>query len=166
MIEYSKMINCVFFDGVSFTSNGIRFFTRSKWGHEAIEVSPSASLPLIEAWHFEDGLRWGYSSYDKHTPGTEYEVWGLPVSQDEYDYCMGEYDRYARTKMPYDRIGIVGFVLKWKRDSKKGMFCSEGCSRSIIEKRKYDINPAHVSPEDAYRMVQFAGGELIRKGVC
>jgi len=158
-------IKFVFFDGFSWTSMRIKWFTRSRWSHEAIMMNGDNGK-LIEAWHnpaHNNKLEWCHSHLNNHTKGTPYEVWAMPVSKDLYNACMFEWCRYANNNEPYDFLAIYGFLLKFRRDG-HGMICSEGCNKPLIEKMNLDINPAHVSPEDGYRMIQYAGAELIHKG--
>jgi hypothetical protein len=163
----SHNIRFVFFNGKSLTSKAIKLFTRSKWSHVGIWFSDSS---IIEAWSIPDGkrgLHWGYSSLANHTPGTPYEVWDLPVGSDMYEYCMSEYFKYANDKMNYAFRAIIAFLSKRRTNLGSGQICSEGSSRPVIEYNGMsDIDPAHLSPEDWYRMLRMANATRTVTGLA
>ena len=150
------------FRGKSWVSKAIRYFTRSRYySHTAVMLPDNR---LIEAWNHNGGMKqWtDYSAIEKHTPGTKYEIWKLPVTQEVYDHCMSFYIHHAEVKTPYDYAGIIGFVLKKTvRQNKKKLFCSELSMGPLCNSMGWDkIEPSHISPENFIDIIQAAGGSV------
>ena len=154
-----KELRFVAFRGKSWISKVIRYFTRSKdYSHIAIMLPDDN---LIEAWTHGGWTQWtDYSSLDKHTPGTKYEVWPLMVSDTVYEYCMNYYIHHAEQKTPYDYAGILGFIFKKSvKQNKKKFFCNELAITPLCESLKWDkIVPSNTNPETFIYIIQAAGG--------
>lgn len=159
-------LNFVAFYGVSTVSSLIRYFTRSRsYSHIAISISKDK---LIEAWPHEGGLKqWtDYSSFDKHTPGTVYEIWSLPVSAECKQFCMSYYNAMAKAKTPYDYKGVLGFVFKKSvKESPDKLFCSELAITPLVTFNNWRTIRSHlVSPRDFVNIVEAAGAKMIYQG--
>ena len=157
-----KHIYYACFKGKSVTSKLIKFWTRSSYSHVAvryargfIEVWPTGKNPLKQ--------RWGFTNFKNHKKGTEYELWELPVESNHFDAIMSLYINLANNKTKYDWSSIFGFVLKWKKQSKKGYICSEGLWAP------YDVlydhwckEPHEISPDLFVMLIQAFGAKKIR----
>lgn len=158
----------VAFKGKSWVSKCIRYFTRSpQYSHIAILV-PGMKNTLIEAWNHEGGMKqWtDFSAIRKHTPGTQYEIWTLEVSEDVFKHCVNYYAHHAQQKTPYDYMGIIGFILKKTvKQNKKKLFCSELAITPLVEaKLWHKIIPSNTDPDRFVGIIQAAGAYLT-KGV-
>jgi len=152
------------FSGLSMTSRVIRGFTRSM-GTSHIGVWDPENEKLIEAW---GGLRikWGWSNFKNHTLGTEYELWTLDVPDDVYETCMNTYREWADTGHDYDWLAVIGFVLRLRRENRRGDSCSEGAIRPLAAAMGWKkTNPAFVSPADFVSIIEAAGGDGVKKAV-
>jgi len=169
MMNQLRQLNFVAFKGKSLTSRAIRWWTKSKtYSHIAILSGGPTSSCLIEAWPHKGGIRqwWDFSSFKSHTPGTYYEIWCLPVDEKVYQYCMEQFCMFASTKISYDWKGIAGFVFKTMKDSRRGMFCSEGAIKPLVDKMKWSkINPGQIDPQSFIEIIQAAGAKRIKTGI-
>jgi len=134
------------FKGKSFISKLIKFWTRSEYSHIAY-LEDINDTYLIEAWKFEDGTYWGFSSFQNHTKGTPVEIWEKEVTSKEKEIVRNVMVKFATNKVPYDWKGIFGFVLKCKDDKNK-YFCSEGCAYALKEAGIWnkDLNISVIHP--------------------
>jgi len=163
-----KKLSYIAFYGKTFVSKLIKFWTRSKYSHIAVYTQDEKIAgELIEVWpgskkFLKFKMFWDYSFFRRHKKGTKFELWELEVSEEEYDYCMGQYIGYAIKKIPYDWKAIFGFLFKYKKDSRKGKMCSEGCITPFVEFRKLtNMNPSHQSPQDFIKIIESFGGKNV-----
>lgn len=155
-------IRFVAFKGISFLSRLIRFWTRSEYSHIAFLLEEGL---LIEAWKFEDGLRWGYSSFNRHALGTPYEVWSLEVTPYQALAVREFLAELAKDRTPYDLRGFLGFVFK-NRDSKRKYFCSEGCARALVEAGVWpSLDTWRVHPGYFVDLLKVGGAVLEEEGL-
>lgn len=155
-------VEFVAFKGISWTSKLIRFWTRSSYSHIAYKTERG---DLIEAWHFEDGMRWGYSFLSQHTKGTPYEVWALDVDDEKAEEVNKFLEQLADNKVPYDWHGILGFVFKVKDDKSK-YFCSEGCALALVKAGIWvDIDTWRVYPGFFVDLMKVSGFEKVEEGI-
>ena len=160
----TKPLYFVAFKGTSWTSRLQRFFTRSDYSHIAY-LPVRFQSDLIEAWHIDGKLRWGFSCFANHTSGTPYEVWCLEVPDEIHRDVNDDHLFIARNQIGYDYWGVASFVLKITKDDPRKLFCSEGCIRKLAELKRWNkIRPEHVSPEDFVRIIQAAGGLIVETG--
>jgi len=116
------------FKGITLTSKIIRFWTRSCYSHVAYVFDEG----IIEAWKFKGGMRWGYSDWSLHTPGTPVEIWEKEVTPEQKAIVEGVLKAMANAKTKYDWKGILGFVVKCD-DWKDKYFCSEGVAYALVK---------------------------------
>jgi len=156
-----KELKFVAFRGKSWVSKAIRYFTRSKdYSHIAILMEEQKGI-LIEAWTHGGLTQWtDYSSIDKHTPGTKYEIWTLEVPDDVYEHCMNYYKHHAEQKTRYYYAGILGFIFKKSvKQNKNKLFCNEEAITPLCEAMPWaKIVPSNTNPETFIYIIQAAGG--------
>jgi len=159
-----QALRFVLFRGISLLSKSIRFFTRSNYSHAAI--LDKEKQKLIESWSSIPHVHWRYSDFSAHTPGTPYEIWELPVEDEQYERAMHFYRWLADRKFPYNYLGVIGFVLPFFTSS-GGFFCSEGCWEGLVfaEIAPKDIPGWKVSPDRFKEQIELLGAKLVRKGV-
>jgi hypothetical protein len=153
------------FNGLSILSKVIKFHTRSEISH----IAPVDGERLIEPWNHNGGIKtwWDYSGFQKHTPGTKYDIWGLNVSDEKFDFCMKFYRGLADKKAPYDWPGVFAFGLRIVREGKDCFFCSEGAIKPVVMVEGWEhIMPNRVSPSIFCYLVEAAGGRVVGRGVC
>ena len=156
------MLRFYAFKGKSFLSRLIRFWTRGEYSHIAIEIENK----LIEAWKHGKKLCWGYSDLTNHTPKTPYEIWELPLTPEEEDFCRIFYKSLADTSASYDLRGVFGFVFKVTEGDKRKWFCSEGAIYPLVVLRDWNkIKPWRVSPTRFIEIIQAAGGKCVETGI-
>ena len=161
-----KKLKYAAFKGRSIFSDAINFYTRGEYSH--IAINDWANDRLIEQWPHDGGFirSWmDYSSFDKHEPGTEYEIWTLEVPNFVYDYCMTYYYDEADKKTAYDWKGIWNFVFKGDDDKHK-TFCSEAAVIPLCKSLNWNkIDPASVHPSFFVYLLQAAGGYPEHSGI-
>lgn len=128
--------------GKSWVSKAIRWQTRSKYSHIAIELDNGS---VIEAWHI-GGVAHNKNFKVAHTPGTLVDVFGI----------IGDFDEVAASVFLLDQVGkkydfgsIVRFMTRRTEPHDDKWFCSELAMEALhaggvdILKR---IPASHVSP--------------------
>ena len=158
------MLKFIAFRGISNFSKLIKFTTRSTMSHVAFEDTDGT---LIETWNFRGGTKtwWDISYLGKHTPGTEYQVWGLHLPDEQESFCRDFYWNLANVKYPYNWPGIVAYGLRLQHKERMGYFCSEGLVAPIGMVRGWKkIRPEHVSPGGFCYLLEAMGGGVIREG--
>lgn len=131
-LDADYYLDYVQFRGISPLSKLIKFFTRSKYSHTAIMLPDGR---LVEAWNHNGGpgIYWGHSDFEKHTRGTQYDVFRLPVTKRNRDCSLSYYRGLALNHWPYNYVGVLGFVFHSVRGSRKGLFCSEGAVTPLLK---------------------------------
>ena len=155
-----QSLHFVLFEGISFLSKGIRFFTRSNYSHAA--VWDKEKDRLIEAWGSVPHVHWRYSEFSAHTPGTPYEIWELKVKEEQYEKAIHFYRWLADRQFPYNYLGVIGFVLPFFT-SNGGFFCSEGCWEGLVFAgiAPKDIPGWKVSPDRFKEQIELLGATLL-----
>jgi hypothetical protein len=128
-----------------------------------------AGIDLLEQWPHEGLIEsWmDYSSFDKHTKRTPYEIWGLEISNLDWAYCMSRYIKSCEDRRPYDWAGIMNFRLKSIKEDPDRTFCSEEYITPVVEILKWDsVEPHTVHPTMSVNLTQAAGGRILSKGFC
>lgn len=135
------------FKGTSFVSRFIRWFTWSEYSHVAILFNSDGMV--YESW---DGVgviksfRWELGK--SHTSGTQVDIYDFnqPLTDDEARQ-MREYAE-SQVGRKYDRMAILGFLLRKKLQSKDRLFCSEyvldicrAAKRHILRQNDYQTPP-------------------------
>ena len=134
--------------GISLTSRLIRWW---QWGfpytHIAycFDLSDPTDPTVVEAWW--GGVRKGWFS-EVHTPGTEFAVYSVKVSEAQKELI--EIFLKDQLGKKYDWLGILGFPLRnWRLERKTRWFCSElvftAFQRAGVELLK-NTHPSEVSP--------------------
>jgi len=181
-----KFLKSVHFHGISTVSQIIRRQT-GDYSHTAIFVGPEEkkyirkmigedraeeikldTITLMEQWN-HSGLvsSWmGYNDFSDHTPGTEYEIWGLNLLVADWEYCMDRYIKSCEDKRGYDWAGILHFRLKSIKEDPDKTFCSEEYITPVAEILNWDtVKPFNVHPTMAVNLTQAAGGRILQRGV-
>lgn len=66
----------------------------------------------------------------------------------DYDVAKAEQWFQEHLGMPYDLLGLVGFVIREVPDEKRAYFCSESCAEAMGIP-----NAARLSPNDLYKLL-------------
>ena len=167
----------IFFEGLSFTSKLIRWWTRSKFSHSGFVNDKIVSIgnkgsfykygALIEAWKKPNeslfAMRTMNSSFANHTKRTPFKVLRLKVSLEQYEK-VHEFQRIcAYLQVPYDWKAIVAFVVPFKLKRNGYLFCSEKDCLSL----KYagvlpdEIQCWKTSPDRLYALLRAEGADLV-----
>jgi hypothetical protein len=158
-------VRFVAFKGKSLVSVAIRFFTRSKkYSHIGYLKTDEA---LIECWPSKGNRfqRWSVGGFENHSPGTDYEIWELIVTDKQYKYIDWFFYKAALFGFAYDWLGCMGFVFRLVRDSRDRFFCSEGCAAPLCRHLGWEsVVPSHVSPQDFVELLDAAGGYMVKRG--
>jgi hypothetical protein len=123
--------------GKSFVSRLIRKYQRGfPYTHIAYVLKPDKHNPLvIEAWHepykitfkppfLEGGGVYMYRFGDNHTPGTEFTIFSVDVTEEQKQKIEEFlYNTLGRSK--YDFKGILGFATFSDYQNPNKWFCSE-----------------------------------------
>jgi uncharacterized protein YycO len=131
------------YKGKSITSWLIKFQTRSKYSHIAIQLTDGA---VIEAWQ-SGGVRRIANPFIDHKSGTEIDVFDIIVKFDEQtveDYL------YSAIGQGYDYNSVFRFVTRKNAPTNEEKFCSELAELAMIEGglSLLNGNPSHHSPRD------------------
>lgn len=163
MVDSPYYLRYVAFEGLSLFSKLVKFFTRSKYSHIAVQLSDQL---LIEAWKKGGVICWDYSTFSRHTPGTPYVVYALPVTETVYNKAVDFYTYLADRRMPYNYLGVLGFVLPIFT-SNGGYFCSEGCWEGLVfaDRCMFGGVPGwKVSPDMFVNLITVRGATIIESG--
>lgn len=154
------------FHGKSWTSKLVRFFTRSKsFSHVAYVESEGC---LIEPWPTAGNptMKWGFTTFHDHTPGTVVELWELEVSPEIAEASDKFFRTLASNKTSYDFAGALGFAFRWTKQQPKAYFCSEGCVWPLKTFLNWStVVPEFISPRNFVELLEAAGGVEIRRMV-
>lgn len=130
--------------GVSWISKVIRWQTRSKYSHIAIELEDGS---VIEAWHI-GGVANNPSFKTVHSPKTKVDVLEI----------IGQYDEkkvleFLKMQIghKYDFRSIVRFITRKSSHVSPNWFCSELANEAFREgglNLLSRISSSHVSPRD------------------
>ncbi len=131
--------------GTSWTSKLIRWRTWSKISHTAAFCGGLAD-EVIEAW---DGSVARRPWTEGHTPGTMIALYRVPCTLEQrrlfYEFLA------AQIGKPYDYLGILGFALRTRVESKNSWFCSElifAAAQAAEINLLSRIEPYQVAPGD------------------
>jgi len=182
-VEYSKLIDkiflemkktnnqtieLVFFEGISFTSKLIRWWTRSKFSHVGIKLIDQY---LSEAWTNTGnsligrylgifGARWQLSTWNNHTKGTPYVILTKEVDEKTYNTFLELTKFFTLTRIPYDWKEIIEFVIPGGENLPNGKFvCSTGTAYILQHcgLLPLDISYWKLSPGDLYDLCLTCG---------
>lgn len=137
-------MNVLFYRGTSIVSTVIRWQTRSRYSHVAMQNGDS----VIEAWHI-GGVRLTKSPFESHTNGTVIDVcmfdFGGHIEQKMWNWLL------AQVGKRYDFRMVLRFLprLKETEESKDKYFCSELCmAASVVGGLPFlsRVSPAYVAP--------------------
>ena len=159
--------------GISEFSALIRAATGAERTHIAVlRDRNDPERPLIEAWQFDalpfgDSVRWDYSDFARHTPGTRFEVWSLPVPPACRDYCMTVWEGYARSRRPYDWWALAWFSpLHIRRENPRASICSEGVIEPLANWLDWQsVEPFRVDPQHCVELLEAAGARCRYTGI-
>jgi hypothetical protein len=166
-IENLVALEYVQFQGISVVSKIISKFTRDEDTHSAVidREHPGTDI-LIEQWPHKGRIKsWmDYGDFNRHTPGTRYNIWKLLVTRSQYDEIMGVYRHSAAIKKPYDWQGIFNFVLRGK-DNESMTFCSEELVTPLAVVLSWTtVKPFVVYPGFFRMLIQAAGAQISFQG--
>lgn len=89
-----------------------------------------------------------------------YEIKGDPVRVEEmWKWC------HEREGLGYDWLGILGFVMPWRRQDPQMWYCSEICTEAlkiVFKEKMRRISSAKISPSQMFEQLKKLG---ILKGV-
>ncbi len=108
------------YQGTSFPSRQICFWTRSKYSHVSLYF-PDKNMEW-EAWE-NGGCGWRIGLGLKHTPGTLVDIFAWRVSEADYERVLNYCNMHDGDE--YDWPGIWGFVSRRKTEKEAKLFCSE-----------------------------------------
>lgn len=132
------------YKGVSWISKAIRWQTRSKYSHIAIELSDGT---VIEAWHI-GGVRRNGTFRTVHSVNTEVDVFEITRAYDK-DKVI----RFLSAQLghKYDFRSIIRFITRKNSKISPKWFCSELACEAFREgglDLLSRIPSSHVSPRD------------------
>lgn len=133
------------YQGKSLISRAIRWQTRSKYSHAAVELD---SGQVIEAWR--KGVRMTESMSDDHTPGTMVDCFAINA---EFDPTQVEDYLLMQIGKKYDFKAIARFLTRRDQRDNEKWFCSElvAAAFNMAEVRLLARIPdSHVSPRDLW----------------
>lgn len=130
--------------GISWISKAIRWQTRSRYSHIAIELNDGS---VIEAWHI-GGVRRNLTFRSVHSPKTKVDVFEIAGKYDEkkvLDFLTMQIGH------KYDFRSIVRFITRKSSHISPKWFCSE-LANEAFRKGGLDllsrISSSHISPRD------------------
>lgn len=132
------------YKGISWISKAIRWQTRSKYSHIAIEFDDGS---VIEAWHI-GGVRRNDTFRTVHSPKTEVDVFEIVGRYDEkkvLDFLKMQIGH------KYDFRSIVRFITRKSSSVSPNWFCSELANEAFKEgglALLARISSSHLSPRD------------------
>jgi len=177
-----KTLKSAHFYGTSVVSKLIQFQT-GPYSHSAVWIEQEErdyiqsmtgkkklpfNIKLMEQWPHGGFIEsWmDYNTLDDHTKGTKYEVWGLEMSELDWEYCMNRYIKSCEDKREYDWAAIVHFKIRSVKEDPIKTFCSEEVIIPICEILSWDtIKPYNIHPTLAVNLLQAAGGKMLFSGV-
>jgi hypothetical protein len=118
------------YEGVSFGSRVIRFFTWSNISHTAAFFPPNEQGEygdIIEAWREGVVRRHWTEGHKKGTKITIYKVACTKFQQDKFYALMQE-----KIGKKYDFLGVIGFPFRKIWESPNRWFCSEAVYHSAL----------------------------------
>lgn len=170
MQEKNVYIYFALFNGYSIFSKLIKFFTRSNYSHVAYCYDEDDFTKIIEVWsrsyNIKDIIqtRWLFNSIHNHSPKTKIEIYRLSVTYEQAVKVKEFFYNLAMNKVGYNWLGVIAFVLPfWKKETKKGYFCSEGCTEAL----KYagiipqSIQSWKYSPDEFLELISALGAEYV-----
>ena len=163
-----KKVKFIFFEGISWSSRIIRWFTRSKFSHVGLYLS---DYHILEVYHYDPveiwKLEWLDNNLWEHKIGTKYVIIELEVTEEQYDKIYNFIKRLVVSKTKYDWKSVFKFVFKSKPKANDKYFCSEGCMNALkkaFPDRFNDINPATISPQMFYVVLKAMDGKIWKTG--
>jgi len=162
-----KEVKFIFFEGRSFGSKLIKWFTRSKFSHVGLYINPHEIYEVYHLKHHLLKMTWHQSNLLAHTPFTKYVVLSLCVSDEQYDTIMRFIKNLCKHNVNYDWKSIIYFVIKKKTKHNNKYFCSEGCMEAIkkaFPARFNDINSGEISPAVFYIILKAMGAKVFKIG--
>lgn len=131
------------YQGKSFVSKLIKWQTRSKYSHVAIELK---SGQVIEAWH-KGGVQLRDNINQGHKKGTHIDCFKVTKRVNQQlveDFLL------QQIAMKYDYMGVARFVSRRDQPANNKWFCSELAltALSLAGADILNINPSHASPRD------------------
>lgn len=117
------------YKGTSRISKVIRFITRSEYSHVAVILRDGR---VVEAWDGK-GVRIVNDISDRHTPGTEVDIFRFasPLTPEEYEAA----ERFLLREIgqSYDWKGVFRFVTRKRPTVDSDWFCSELAFQASVE---------------------------------
>ena len=134
------MIKVYFYSGSKIGDILIKFFTKSKFSHVAIEVDNN----IYEAW-YKTGVR------KFKTPGSYSEVIEVEGLKENDIKAFLE----AQVGKPYDFKAIFSFMFRHNWEDLKAWFCSElvAMALKVGEFKGIPVNVSKISPGELYNIV-------------
>ena len=131
------------YQGKSLISKAIRFQTRSKYSHIAVELNDGS---VIEAWH-KGGVRHVKSASDGHKPGTKVDVFEIAQL---FDDVAVERFLFAQVGLKYDFKSVARFVSRRDAPADDKFFSSELAEYALAfgGLKILNGNPSEHSPRD------------------
>lgn len=121
----TETIYIALYQGRSWTSRVIRWFTWSKWSHASLAwYADDKLVSIFEAWT-SGGVRETHAFLDGHTPGTRIDLYEFRKSLTPAEVkCIVAAAR-AELGKPYDWRGILSFIFRKRMQKPGSWFCSE-----------------------------------------
>ena len=112
------MIEIAQFNGKSFVSRRIKFFTWGNVSHSAFLIDKEF---IAEAWH-KGGVQINHITKCNHKPGTKVKVYTILPEFDEDEL---HHEIISHIGKEYDYAALWGFLVRKERQNKDKLFCSE-----------------------------------------
>ena len=128
--------------GRSWISKAIRWQTRSKYSHIAIELNDGS---VVEAWHV-GGVSHSKDFKEKHTKGTPVDAFAIKMP---FDVVEAEAFLLSQVGKKYDFGSILRFMSRRDEPKDNKWFCSELAVEALKEGRLAlleRIPASHISP--------------------
>ena len=137
------------YQGISLKSRFVRFQTRSKYSHAALELT---DMTVVEAL-FMKGVVRANSFETNHTHGTKVDVFS--INDVNFNHVEAEQSAIvdARAQIPYDNLSILRFLSHTPARENGKYFCSEHvlekCLVGGVTLQRGDT--AQMPPRDVWR---------------
>ena len=151
-----------------YVDNIARGYIRSKIDEGIAKRIGLNTICLMEQWPHGGMIKsWmNYNTMEDHTVGTPYEIWGLEVTQAEWEYCMDHYIQSCADKKEYDWGAIVNFRYKFIKEDPNKTICSEEIITPLAAVKNWTtIRPWTIHPSALVNALQIAGGKLELAGI-
>ena len=172
--DYKNEIRLIFFEGKSFTSKLIKWFTRGRYSHVGfnfgkvnVEAWANTNKSRLSRYFGIFGACWKYTDFYCHTPGTPYVILSKKVSKSIYEKYITIVDFIATSRMPYDMKEILKFVLRLKEKPDGKFVCSTGVAFVLHYLGVFpeEIEWYRQSPQDVYELALSLGFKEVEKGI-